>query len=83
MNTDIDHIHILFSVPPTVQLSKLVDNYKNVSSMLLRKHHAVFLSNYYWKAIFWSDSYFIGAVSDVTDEPVKIYIESQGTKKRR
>ncbi|MBQ6520242.1 MAG: IS200/IS605 family transposase [Anaerolineaceae bacterium] len=79
-NTDLDHVHILFSAPPQVQLSKLVNNFKTVSSRLLRKHHENFLKKYYWKPLFWSDSYFIGAVSDVTDEIVRVYIENQGKK---
>lgn len=56
--------------------------FKTVSSRLLRKHHAEFLSSFYWKPLFWSDSYFIGAVSDVTDEIVSVYIQNQGKKKK-
>lgn len=29
VNTDLDHIHILFEAPPQVQLSKLANNYQN------------------------------------------------------
>ena len=82
VNTDLDHIHILFSAPPQTKLSALVNNFKTVSSRLLRKHHQEFLKSYYWKPVFWSDSYFIGAVSDVTDEIVELYIENQGKKHR-
>ena len=83
INTDKDHVHILFSAPPQVQLSALVNNFKTVSSRLLRKKHAQYLENYYWKPLFWSDSYFIGAVSDVTEEIVSLYIDRQGEKKSR
>ncbi len=79
-NTDKDHIHILFSAPPQIQLSALINNFKTVSSRLLRKHHAEYLSKYYWKPIFWSNSYFIGAVSDVTEDIVTSYIKNQGKK---
>lgn len=37
INTDKDHIHIMFEAPPQVQLSKLANNYKTVTSRLLRK----------------------------------------------
>ena len=40
INTDKDHIHILFESKPQVQLSKLVNNYKTVTSRCLRKEFA-------------------------------------------
>lgn len=80
INTDIDHVHILFSAPPQVQLSKLINNFKTVTSRLLRKEYAEYLSQYYWKPYFWSDSYFIGTVSEVTEQIVNKYIKDQGLK---
>ncbi|MBO6308480.1 MAG: IS200/IS605 family transposase [Oribacterium sp.] len=78
VNTDKDHIHVLFEAKPQTQLSKLVNNYKTVSSRLLRKEFADFLKPYYWKPYFWSDSYFICTVSDRTHAMVKRYIRDQG-----
>lgn len=78
INTDNDHIHILFSAPPQVQLSKLINNFKTVTSRLLRKEYANYLETYYWKPYFWSDSYFIGTVSEVTEQIVTRYIKDQG-----
>lgn len=78
ISTDKDHIHILFESKPQVQLSKLVNNYKTVTSRILRKEFADELSPYYWKPYFWSDSYFIGCVSDRTREAVRFYIQNQG-----
>ena len=80
INTDQDHVHILFEAPPQVQLSKLINNFKTVSSRLLRKHHADYLSSYFWKPYFWSDSYFIGTVSEVIEAVVNKYIQNQGEK---
>ena len=78
MNTDKDHIHILFSAKPQVQLSKLVNTYKPVTSRLLRKEFAEFLKPYYWKPYFWSRSYFICTVSERSHDTVTAYIENQG-----
>lgn len=80
INTDKDHIHILFTAKPQIQLSKLVNNYKTVTSRLLRKEFSELLSTYFWKPYFWSDSYFIGTVSDVTEKMVSRYIDDQGKK---
>lgn len=78
ISTDKDHIHILFESKPQVQLSKLVNNYKTVTSRIIRKEFADELSPYYWKPYFWSDSYFIGCVSDRTRKAVRFYIQNQG-----
>ena len=77
INTSADHVHILFEAPPQVQLSKLINNYKTVTSRLLRKEFAEFLSEFYWKPYFWSDSYFVSTVSDRSHEAVQKYIYAQ------
>lgn len=78
VNTDKDHIHILFSAPPQVQLSKLVNSYKTVSARLIRKQFATELESYYWKPVFWSRSYFICTVSERSHDLVSKYIQDQG-----
>ena len=77
VNTDKDHIHILFSAKPQVQLSKLVNSYKTATSRLLHKEFADFLAPYYWKPYFWSRSYFISTVSERSHDAVTAYIENQ------
>ena len=77
IETSADHVHILFDAPPQVQLSKLVNNYKTVTSRLLRKEFASFLLPYYWKPYFWSLSYFVATVSERSHKAVKHYIQTQ------
>ena len=77
--TAVDHVHILFEAPPQVQLSKLINNYKTVTSRLIRRDFADFLAKYYWKPYFWSDSYFIATVSDRTHEAVQYYVQGQNS----
>ncbi len=81
INTDQDHIHILFETSPQTQLSKLINNYKTVTSRLIRKEFSEKLKAYYWKPYFWSDTYFISSVSDTSEVMIKKYIEEQGKKK--
>ena len=52
--------------------------YKSASSRYLRKNQEDYLNEYYWKNSLWSNSYFIGSISDKTDEVVKEYINNQG-----
>lgn len=77
INTDKDHVHILFEASPQTQLSKLVNNYKTVTSRLLRKEFSSALEKYDCKDRFWSDTYFLSTVSKTTEEAVRIYIQEQ------
>ena len=81
INTDEDYIHILFETSPQTQLSKLINNYKTVTSRLIRKEFSKQLEQYYWKTYFWSDTYFISSVSDTSEAMIKRYIEKQGIRK--
>ena len=80
INTDHDHIHILFEVSPQTQLSKLINNYKTVTSRLIRKEFSEELRPYYEKPYFWSDTYFISSVSDTSRKTIEQYIQAQGKK---
>lgn len=78
INTDHDHIHILFEISPQTQLSKLINNYKTVTSRLIRKEFSEELRPYYEKPYFWSDTYFISSVSDTSRKTIEQYIQAQG-----
>lgn len=80
INTDHDHIHILFEISPQTQLSKLINNYKTVTSRLIRKEFSEELRPYYEKPYFWSDTYFISSVSDTSRKTIEQYIQAQGKK---
>lgn len=73
-----DHVHILFETPPQVQLFKLVNTLKTVSSRLIKKKYEEHLKKYYWESAFWSRSYCIVSTGGATIETIKEYIENQG-----
>lgn len=77
INIGVDHIHILFDAPPQCQLSKLINNFKTVTSRLLRRDYGEYLSKYYWKPYFWNMSYYVSTVSERSHEVVKQYIRNQ------
>lgn len=77
INSNEDHVHILFEAPPQVALSTLANNIKTVTSRRLRKEFAEQLAPYYWKPYFWSESYFVATVSERTKEVVQQYIKQQ------
>ncbi|HBF77175.1 IS200/IS605 family transposase [Clostridium sp.] len=79
INGEADHLHILFEAPPQVQLSKLINNFKTVSSRLIRKDFAEYLSKFYWKPYFWSESYLILSTGGATINIIEQYIQNQAT----
>lgn len=80
-NCEEDHMHILFEAPPQVQISKVVNSLKTVTSRRLRKEFSEHVSKYYWKPYFWSNSYLVLTTGGAPVEIIKKYIQTQDTPK--
>jgi putative transposase len=78
MDGENNHVHLLVNFPPHVQLSKLVNSLKGVSSRLLRKQFPD-LEEKYWKEVLWSRSYFAASVGGAPIAILRQYIEQQKT----
>jgi putative transposase len=78
-NGEEDHVHLLFQYHPDLQLSKLVNNIKSVTSRRLRQEYAEHLENFFWKDVFWNGSYFVASCGGVTISKLKEYIENQNS----
>ncbi len=76
-NGEQDHVHLLVHYPPKVQLSKLVNSLKGVSSRRLRQEYDAHVRRYLWGGHFWSGSYFAGSCGGAPLTVVKQYIENQ------
>ena len=77
-NGEADHLHILMSVNPKVQPSKLVNNLKTGSSRLIRKEFAEHFNQVYrGKPVFWSRTYCLLACGGAPLSIIKQYIEQQ------
>lgn len=79
-NGEPDHVHLLFKASPVVQLSKLVNNLKTVSSRLIRKEFRTQITKVYWKPVFWHRSSGIFSTGGVSIEALRKYVEEQGTE---
>ena len=77
--TDKDHIHILFSSMPQIEISKFVNSLKSVSARLLFREFPE-IKNQLWKNHLWSPSYFLATTGQVTLDILKKYVESQSFK---
>ena len=75
-NGEGDHVHMLIQYPPTVQLSKMVNNLKSVTSRRMRANF-IDLRAAYNKPVLWSRSYFAGSCGGAPFELIKQYIQNQ------
>lgn len=78
IRTKEDHVHIFFEAMPQIDLSVLVNNIKTVTSRLLKKEFANELKQFNTR--FWSNTYFIGTISEATNTAVQQYIQMQKEK---
>lgn len=78
-NGESDHIHILFKAHPNSEISKFINAYKSASSRLVKKLFPE-IKDKLWKETFWSQSFFLATIGEVTLDVVENYINSQGEK---
>jgi len=73
----LDHIHLLVSAKPTLDITKYLNILKGHSSRSVRAQFKESLKNKLWGDSFWSDSYFIATAGNVSIDDLKKYIENQ------
>lgn len=71
-----EHIHLLVSCPPSLSVSKLVQQLKGKTSRVLLNENRI-LKKRYWGQHLWSNGYFCRSVGTVTQNIIKDYIENQ------
>src|ERR1035437_3782462 len=71
-----NHVHLLINYPPQIQLSKLVNSLKAVSSRMLRKQMPS-IANRYYKDVLWSPRYFAASFGGAPLAVIKQYVEQQ------
>ena len=78
MNGEQDHSHIVYEADPFTSPGGLANIVKTKTSRFARKQYGESeLRKYYWKPLFWSDSYFVATVSENSLSVVKEYIKNQ------
>ena len=73
----IDHIHLLISAKPTLDMTKYMNIVKGHSSRYIRDKYSDFLRDKLWGNHFWSRSYFIATTGNVSIDALKQYVENQ------
>jgi putative transposase len=72
-----DHVHLLVAIAPDTLISQLVASLKAASSRLMRKEFSEHVKKFYWKAVFWHNSYCVISCGGAPLEIVKQYIRGQ------
>lgn len=71
-----EHIHILVSCPPSLSVSKFVQQLKVKTSRTLQMEFRK-LKTRYWGQHLWASGYFCRSVGTVTNKTIQDYIENQ------
>jgi putative transposase len=79
VNHDKDHIHLLVSIPPTMQVGKVVGILKQNTARELKQKFPVLKKIYWGTEAVWSEGYFVSTVG-VNDAIVRKYIQERGEK---
>ena len=85
IETNLDHIRILFKAKPQTAIIKFINNWKSATSKALQNKFKEQIKDKLWEDVFWSGSYCLITTGQTTLEQVKKYIESQNddsTKER-
>jgi putative transposase len=77
MNGEADHVHLLLEMNPKAAPSVIANNFKTVTSRLLRKEFGDTLDTYYQKPVLWSRTYFVTSCGGAPLEVIKQYIQQQ------
>jgi putative transposase len=80
VETDLDHIHVVFRTRPTHQLSKLVNSLKGVTARRLVQEFPE-VNAACGRGHLWSPSYFVVSVGGAPLEVIKRYVETQGERR--
>ena len=80
IETDLDHVHILFTAKPQTPLIKFINNWKTATAKVIKNRYPE-LKKSLWSGKFWSDSYCLITTGQTTLEQIKKYVESQGEAK--
>ena len=76
LNVQIDHVHIVCSIPPKVSVSELLGTLKGKLAIKIFKTYPKLKLKPYWGNHFWSRGYFVTTVG-VDEEIIRRYVKYQ------
>jgi putative transposase len=82
LNVQIDHIHVVCSIPPKVSVSALMGTLKGKLAIKLFKSYPKLKEKPYWGNHFWSRGYFVTTVG-IDEDVIRRYVKYQEGEDKR
>ena len=82
MNVQIDHVHMLVSIPPKISVSEFMGTIKGKTAIKLFKSFPGLRKKPYWGNHFWARGYFVSTVG-IDEELIKRYVRHQEEEERK
>lgn len=79
INHDKDHLHMLISIPPTINVGKAVGIIKQNTARELKQKFSFLKSIYWGTESIWSEGYFVTTIG-INQKIIQQYIANQGNK---
>ncbi len=81
LNVQEDHVHLFLSAPPSVSLSQIAHTLKGTTRKVFQRFPEV--KKHLWGGAFWSRSYYVGSVGDMSVDTVLKYWDSIEAEKEK
>jgi len=82
LNVQLDHVHLVVSVPPKVSISTLMGTLKGKLAIKLFKSYPALKEKPYWGNHFWARGYFVSTVG-IDEDVIKRYVKYQEEQEKK
>jgi len=82
MNVQVDHIHLVVSLPPKISVSSFMGILKGKLAIKLFKSYPVLKKRPYWGNHFWARGYFVSTIG-IDEEIIKKYVKYQEEQEKQ
>ncbi len=82
MSVQIDHIHLVLSIPPKVSISEMMGILKGKLAIKLFKTYPKLKQKPYWGNHFWARGYFVSTVG-IDEDVIKRYVQHQEKEEKQ
>jgi putative transposase len=82
MNIQIDHVHMVVSIPPKVSVSEFMGTIKGKLAIKIFKSYPDLKKKPYWGNHFWARGYFANTVG-LDEEMIRKYVKYQEEEEKR
>ena len=76
LNVQLDHVHLVIQLPPSIAVSKAVQLFKGISSKMIRAELPE-IKKFLWGNDFWADGFFSESVGYCDEQTILNYVRNQ------